>query len=66
MSLDPPDSTSTRAQSELVRAEPEELEQVVRGLLEQRYAGFTLWHGRRDATDTENAASGRHREPSAE
>ena len=58
MSLDPPDSTSTRAESEPVRAEPEELEQVARGLLEQRYAGFMLFHGRRDETDSGNTASG--------
>jgi hypothetical protein len=52
VSLDPPDSTSRRAESEPLRAEPEELEQVARGLLERRYAGFTLFHGRRDETDS--------------
>jgi hypothetical protein len=57
MSLDPPDPTSTRAASEPVPAEPEELEQLVRGLLERRYAGFTLFHGRRYETDSENSAS---------
>ena len=57
MSLDPPESTSTRAESEPVAAEHEEFEQVARALLERRYAGFTLFHGRRYETDSENSAS---------
>ena len=57
MSLDPPDSTSTTAESEPVRAEPDGLEQAARALLERRYAGFTLFHGRRDETDSGNTAS---------